>query len=170
MISQNVYNWGTNAFTTRDAVQGISALHNGTSYNSANTGDFYRFEPEIRLGAVDHGPHSIAWSIVPYFKERERYDDGSQANNSGGGVSLRYCWERTVCATPTYGWSTQYHFTDRFNNVHDIPIDGSYNLLVTYRIAMNAAFEFAVGNAQSLVLDQNYRNGWAWSFQWHFLF
>jgi len=35
---------------------------------------------------------------------------------------------------------------------------------------MNAAFEFAIGNAQSLVLDQNYRNGWSWSFQWHFLF
>ena len=170
MISQNVYSWTNNSFSTRDAVQGISALHGGTSYNAANTGDFYRFEPELRLGAVDHGPHSIAWSIVPYFTERERYNDGSEATNSGGGVSLRYCWERTICGTPTYGWSNKYNFTDRFGVVHNIPIDANYNLLVTYRVAMNAAFEFAVGNAQALVLDQNYRNGWAWSFQWHFLF
>ncbi|HUK20711.1 MAG TPA: hypothetical protein VLV45_04040, partial [Gemmatimonadales bacterium] len=112
----------------------------------------------------------LSMSFVPYFKERERYNDGSEADNSGGGISIRYCWERTICGTPTYGWNTKYNFTDRFGVIHDIPIDGSYNLLVTYRIAMNAAFEFAVGNAQALVLDQNYRNGWSWSFQWHFLF
>lgn len=170
MVSQNVYNWSTNAFVTRDAVQGIAALHNGASYNSSNTGDFYRFEPEIRLGAVDRGPHSVSASVVPYFTERERYDDGSTAINRGGGVGIRYCWERTLCAQPTYGWSSQNHFTDRFGVVHDIPHDPSYNLLLAYRVAMNAAFEFAVGNAQSLVLDQNYRNGWAWSLQWHFLF
>jgi len=171
MISQNVFQWSNHSFTVRDGVTGISALHaNGASYSSANTGDFYRIEPEIRLGAVDHGPWSISWSIVPFFAERERYDDGSIAINRGGGIAARFCWERTICWTPNYGWSNKYNFTDRFGVVHDIPIDANYGILVTYRVAMNAALEFQVNNAQSLVLDQNYRNGWAWGFQWHFLY
>jgi hypothetical protein len=170
MISQNVYSWTNNSFSTRDAVQGISALHGNVPYNASNTGDFYRIEPELRIGAVDHGSVSWSWSIVPYFAERERYNDGSMAKNTGGGASLRFCWERTICVTPTYGWSTKYNYTDVHGTLHNIPIDGSYNVLMTYRVAMNAAFEFSIGNAQTLILDQNYRNGWAWSFQWHFLF
>jgi len=171
MISQNVFVWANNAFTTRDAVTGISALHaGGASYNSSNTGDFHRFEPEIRVSAVDHGPWSWSWSIVPWFGERENYNDGSYATNSGGGASTRFCWERTICFTPTYGWSSEFNFIDRFGVTHDIPIDASYNVFLTYRVAMNAALEFQVGNAQSSVLDQNYRNGWSWSIAWQFLF
>jgi hypothetical protein len=41
---------------------------------------------------------------------------------------------------------------------------------VVYRPAMNFAWELGWGNSQTLVLDQNWRNGWNWSLSWHFLY
>jgi hypothetical protein len=54
--------------------------------------------------------------------------------------------------------------------VHDIPYDLDWDLRLTYRPAMNFAWELAWGNSQATVLDQNWRNGWSWSLSWHFLY
>ena len=39
-----------------------------------------------------------------------------------------------------------------------------------YRVAMNAAVEFAVNNSHASVLDKEYAAGWSWNFSWHFLY
>jgi len=66
----------------------------------------------------------------------------------------------------------KYEFTDASPTpvTHDIPDDLGVNVLFIYRPAMNFAWELSASNSQTLVLDQNWRNGWSWGFSWHFLY
>ena len=79
-------------------------------------------------------------------------------------------YERTYGLLLNVGKRLTYEFTDANGVTHDIPDDLSVGFGFVYRQAMNFAWELQFANAQTLVLDQNYRNGWSWNLRWHFLY
>ena len=89
---------------------------------------------------------------------------------TGIGTTWRLWYDRTYGANIGVNKRLSYDFIDAAGVKHPIPSDVSYNVLLVYRMAMNFAWEFGFSNQQSLRLDQNWRNGWAWNLQWHFLY
>jgi hypothetical protein len=79
-------------------------------------------------------------------------------------------YDRTYGINAGLNKRLQYDFTDASGVLHPIPSDLGYSVLLIYRQAMNFAWEFGFSNNQSLRLDQNWRNGWSWNLQWHFLY
>lgn len=153
-----------------DQVTGVSAFRSANApYGSANMGDGLRIDPEIRLGITDRGPHSIL-AVASYAYERDTYDDGSKAVNQGWGVTARYYWERTLGLNVTFSQRTKWEFTDRFGVVHPAKSALNWSFGPTYRVAMNAALELTFNRTQALVLDRQFRTGYAWNLSWHFLF
>ncbi|HYT70315.1 MAG TPA: hypothetical protein VEK78_02965 [Gemmatimonadales bacterium] len=172
-VSSLSLNQQNNQIVTREAIRGVSATRTGSfagqPYASINTGDATRWMFDVRYGWLDKGPHSFtsAWGASV---EDETYDDGAKVKLRAVGATLRYMYDRTYGINFGLNKRLTYEFTDAGSAVHKIPTDLGYNVLFIYRAAMNFAWEFGVSNSQSLVLDQNWRNGWNWNLQWHFLY
>jgi len=153
-----------------DAVTGVSAFRAANApYGSANMGDGLRVEPELRLIMADRGPHSL-FAAASYIYEKDTYDDGSSAINAGWGVTARWLWERTLGMNVTVSQLSKFEFTDRFGVAHPAPQAINWSFGPFYRVAMNAALELSVNRTQALVLDREFRTGYAWNLSWHFLF
>jgi hypothetical protein len=150
-------------------VRGVSALNAGRNYVNEDLGDANRFLLDMRFGALDRGPWS--WNSATAISiESETRADGSEVKNTAIATSWRLFYERTYGLLFNVGKRLTYEFTDRFGTTHDIPNDLSVGLGFVYRQAMNFAWELQFANAQTLVLDQNWRNGWSWNLRWHFLY
>ncbi len=170
-VSSLRLNQSTNAIGYQDAIRGVSATRVAGSgpYAALNTGDATRIMLDLRYGWLDRGPHSFtsAWG---FSSESETYDDGAKLKMTAVGATVRYMYDRTYGINFGVNKRLTYEFTDANALKHDIPTDLGANVLFIYRAAMNAALELGFSNTQSLVLDQNWRNGWSWSLQWHFLY
>jgi hypothetical protein len=169
MVTSLGLNHSNNSITSRDAVRGVSATRGGQVYGSTMTGDALRTLTEIRGGFVDKGPHSISWAAA-FAYDDEKYSDGATGKSSGFGVRARYFYDRTWGFEGSVNKRTTFEFTDVNGVLHDIPSDMGWSARLIYRPAMNFAWELGWGNSQTLVLDQNWRNGWNWSLSWHFLY
>jgi hypothetical protein len=155
---------------TRDGIPGISAYRTGgTPYTSEDQGDATRALFDVRIGMIDRGPWSFA-SATGVSIQNETYTDGAKTNLVSFGTVLRVFYDRTYGINMGINKRTKYEFTDAAGTVHEIPSDLGYNVLLVYRQAMNFAWEFGFSNSQTLRLNENYRNGWSWNLQWHFLY
>jgi hypothetical protein len=160
---------GTNNEVVGNAITGVSALHaNGAAYTNADMGDGKHYIFDAHGGFTDRGPWSVAYACDVAIDD-ETYVDASSYHNTGYGCTARFYYDRTFGVTPSLSSRTR-HFTDATGVEHKIPQDPSMNVLLVYRPAMNFAWELSIGNSQTTRLDQNWRNGWSWSLQWHFLY
>jgi hypothetical protein len=132
-------------------------------------GDYTRTLVDVRWGCLDHGHWSIN-SATGYSWNKETYNDGAGSTLTGIGTTWRLWYDRTYGINAGLNKRLKYDFTDAAGVVHPIPSDLGYNVLLVYRMAMNFAWEFGFSNNQTLRLDQNWRNGWSWNLQWHFLY
>lgn len=155
---------------TRDGVQGVSAYRaGGKPYAAVDQGDATRVLFDVRFGALDRGPWSFT-SATGISTQKETYTDGAKTDLLAVGFSGRIFYNRTYGINFGINKRLNYEFTDAAGGVHDIPSDLGYNVMLVYRQAMNFAWEFGFSNNQSLRLAENYRNGWSWNLQWHFLY
>jgi len=169
-VSSLRLNQSTNAIGYQDAIRGVSALHvGGTPYAAINTGDATRILADVRYSFLDRGPHSLA-SAFGFSSGTETYNDNAEVKLTAVGATVRYMYDRTYGINFGLNKRLTYNFTEAGGTKHDIPSDLGVNVLFIYRAAMNFAWELGFSNSQTLVLDQNWRNGWNWSFQWHFLY
>jgi hypothetical protein len=150
-------------------VRGVSSLNAGRNYVNEDLGDATRFLLDIRFGALDRGPWSWT-SSTGFSNESETRADGSEVKNVAVATSWRFFYERTWGLLFNVNKRLTYEFTDATGVVHDIPNDMGFGAGLVYRQAMNFAWELQVANAQTLVLDQNFRNGWSWNLRWHYLY
>ena len=151
-------------------VQGISAYRAGNQpYTAEDQGDAMRALFDVRFGMIDRGPISVA-SATGLSIQNETYTDGAKTNMVSFGTTWRVFYDRTYGINVGVNKRLKYEFTDATGTLHEIPSDLGYNVLLVYRQAMNFAWEFGFSNTQSLRLGENYRNGWSWNLQWHFLY
>jgi hypothetical protein len=169
MVTSLGLNHSNNSITSRDAVRGVSATRGGQVYASSMTGDALRTYFAVRGGFIDKGPHSLTFELGAAYDD-EKYTDGAKGVNQGVGFRFRYFYDRTWGFEGGINKRVKFEFTDVNQVVHDIPSDMGWNARISYRPAMNFAWELGWGNSQTLVLDQNWRNGWSWSLSWHFLY
>lgn len=156
--------------TVRDGIPGISAYRvGGTPYRAEDQGDATRALFDVRVGMIDRGPWSFAWA-TGISLQNETYTDGAKTNLASFGSVFRLFYDRTYGINVGVNKRLKYEFTDAAGSVHEIPSDLGYNVLLVFRQAMNFAWEFGFSNSQTLRLDENYRNGWSWNLQWHFLY
>jgi len=161
---------GNDMVPTAGGLPGVAALSKGgTGYTSASMGDATRTLLDVRWGFLDHGHWSFN-SATGFSWNKETYNDGAGSTMIGIGSTVRLWYDRTYGINAGINGRTKYDFTDASGVVHPVPSDLGYNVLLVYRQAMNFAWEFGFSNAQSLRLDQNWRNGWSWNLQWHFLY
>jgi len=161
---------GTNNIETDNAVMGVSALSaSGQPYTSVSMGDGTHYIVDAHGGFLDHGPHSLAYAASVTF-DNEKYSDGSTYDSRGIGAAVRYYYIRTYGVNFGLSKRLTWTFTDATGVTHPIPDDLGYNVLFVYRPAMNFAWEMGFSNSQRAVLDDNWRNGWSWNLQWHFLY
>jgi len=161
---------GNDNAPTASGVQGVTQLSkSGIAYTSSSMGDFNRMLFDIRWGFLDHGHWSIN-SATGLSHARETYTDGAGSLLEGIGTTWRLWYDRTYGVNIGLSKRIKYEFYDATGVTHPIPDDLGYNVLLVYRQAMNFAWEFGFSNSQSLKLDQNWRNGWNWNLQWHFLY
>jgi len=161
---------GNDMVPTAGGLPGVAALSkSGIGYTSASMGDATRTLFDVRWGFLDHGHWSIN-SATGLSWSKETYNDGAGSTMVGWGSTWRLWYDRTYGMNIGFNGRTKYDFTDASGVVHPVPSDLGYNVLLVYRMAMNFAWEFGFSNAQSLRLDQNWRNGWSWNLQWHFLY
>jgi hypothetical protein len=155
---------------TRDGVPGISAYRaGGVPYAAADLGDATRMLFDVRFGALDRGKLSFT-SATGLSVQNETYSDGAKTDLVSFGTTWRVFYDRTYGINFGVNKRLKYDFTDAAGNVHEIPSDIAYSVLLVYRQAMNFAWEFGFSNNQSLRLGENWRNGWSWNLQWHFLY
>jgi len=124
---------------------------------------------DVRFGMVDRGPISFTSATGLSF-QNETYSDNASTKLVSFGTTWRLFYDRTYGINVGVNKRLTYEFTDAANQVHEIPSDLSYSVLFVFRQAMNFAWEFGFSNAQSLKLGENWRNGWSWNLQWHFLY
>jgi len=156
--------------TTRDGIQGISAYRaGGQPYTAEDQGDAMRALFDVRFGMIDRGPWSVA-SATGVSIQNETYTDGAKTDMMSFGTTWRLFYDRTYGINVGVNKRLKYEFTDATGTLHEIPSDLGYNVLLVYRQAMNFAWEFGFSNTQSLRLGENWRNGWSWNLQWHFLY
>ena len=164
---------GSTAFSnvvTRDGITGISAYRaGGQPYAATDLGDATRVLFDVRFGALDRGKWSFT-SATGISVQSETYSDGAKTKLTSFGTAWRLFYDRTYGINVGLNKRTTYEFTDAAGGVHEIPSDIGYSVLLVYRQAMNFAWEFGFSNAQSLKLGENWRNGWSWNLQWHFLY
>ena len=161
---------GNDNAPTAAGITGVSQLSKGgVGYGSASMGDYTRTLFDVRWGFLDHGHWSIN-SATGYSWNKETYTDGAGSTLVGVGTTVRFWYDRTYGINAGINKRLKYDFTDAAGVVHPIPSDLGYNVLLVYRMAMNFAWEFGFSNVQTLRLDQNWRNGWNWNLQWHFLY
>jgi len=161
---------GNDMVPTAGGLPGVAALSKaGVGYTSASMGDATRTLFDIRWGFLDHGHWSFN-SATGFSWNKETYNDGAGSTLVGWGSTVRLWYDRTYGINAGINGRAKYDFTDASGVVHPVPSDLGYNILLVYRQAMNFAWEFGFSNAQSLRLDQNWRNGWSWNLQWHFLY
>lgn len=155
---------------TRDGIPGISAYRaGGTPYAATDLGDATRTLFDVRFGMVDRGPWSFT-SATGLSIQNETYSDGASTKLVSVGSTWRVFYDRTYGVNFGMNKRVTYEFTDAAGAVHEIPSDLAYSVLFVYRQAMNFAWEFGFSNSQSLRLAENWRNGWSWNLQWHFLY
>jgi hypothetical protein len=155
---------------TRDGVPGISAYRaGGVPYAASDLGDATRMLFDVRFGALDRGKLSFT-SATGFSVQNETYSDGAKTDLVAFGTTWRVFYDRTYGINFGVNKRLKYDFTDAAGNVHEIPSDIAYSVLLVYRQAMNFAWEFGFSNNQSLRLGENWRNGWSWNLQWHFLY
>lgn len=155
---------------TRDGIPGISAYRaGGVPYAATDLGDATRVLFDVRFGALDRGKLSFT-SATGFSVQNETYSDGAKTDLVGFGTTWRVFYDRTYGINFGVNKRLKYDFTDAAGNVHSIPSDIAYSVLLVYRQAMNFAWEFGFSNNQSLRLGENWRNGWSWNLQWHFLY
>jgi hypothetical protein len=155
---------------TRDGLPGISAYRaGGQPYAASDLGDATRMLFDVRFGMVDRGPWSFT-SATGISIQNETYSDGAKTNLTSLGTTWRLFYDRTYGINVGLNKRIKYDFTDAAGGVHEIPSDLGYSVLLVYRQAMNFAWEFGFSNSQSLRLGENWRNGWSWNLQWHFLY
>jgi hypothetical protein len=161
---------GNDMAPTAGGLPGVAALSKGgAGYTSQSMGDATRTLFDVRFGFLDHGHWSFN-SATGYSWNKETYNDGAGSTLVGIGSTVRVWYDRTYGINAGLNKRLTYDFTDASGVVHPIPSDLGYNVLLVYRQAMNFAWEFGFSNNQSLRLDQNWRNGWSWNLQWHFLY
>lgn len=164
---------GSTAFSTvvtRDGITGISAYRaGGVPYGAIDLGDATRTLFDVRFGMVDRGPWSFT-SATGISIQNETYSDGASTKLMSLGTTWRVFYDRTYGVNFGINKRVTYEFTDAAGAVHEIPSDLAYSVLFVYRQAMNFAWEFGFSNNQSLKLAENWRNGWSWNLQWHFLY
>jgi hypothetical protein len=155
---------------TRDGITGISAYRaGGTPYAASDLGDATRVLFDVRFGALDRGKLSFT-SATGVSVQNETYSDGAKTEMVSFGTTWRVFYDRTYGINFGVNKRLTYDFTDAAGGVHSIPNDLAYSVLLVYRQAMNFAWEFGFSNNQSLKLGENWRNGWSWNLQWHFLY
>jgi hypothetical protein len=159
-----------NDMTPIGNVTGVSALRaGGGNYTAADLGDANRLLVDMRFGALDRGQWS--WnSATAISLESETRNDGSKVKNTAVATSWRFFYERTWGLLLNVSKRLTYEFTDALGVAHDIPDDLGFGAGLVFRQAMNFAWELQYSNSQSLVLGENYRNGWSWNLRWHFLY
>lgn len=153
-----------------DAIRGVSATRiSGQPYASVNTGDATRLLFDWRFGFLDKGHWSVNTATALAI-ENETYDDNAKIKLVQIGASWRFFYDRTYGVVLGANKRLTYDFTDASGVVHDVPTDVGVNATFVYRMMMNFAWELSFANTQALVLDQNWRNGYSWGMQWHWLF
>jgi hypothetical protein len=161
---------GNDMTPTVAGVPGVTALTKGQlGYTSGSMGDLMRTLFDVRWGFLDHGHWSINSATGISFN-KDRMTDGGESNLTGFGTTWRLWYDRTYGVNVALNKRLKYEYTDPTGVTHPIPDDLGYNVLLVYRMAMNFAWEFGFSSVQSLRLDQNWRNGWSWNLQWHFLY
>jgi len=161
---------GNDLTPTVAGIAGVTALTKGQlGYTSGSMGDFVRTLFDVRFGFLDHGHWSIN-SATGLSWNRDRMTDGGESKLVGFGTTWRLWYDRTYGVNAGITKRFTYEYTDPTGVSHPIPDDWGYNMLLVYRMAMNFAWEFGFSSVQSLHLDQNWRNGWNWNLQWHFLY
>jgi hypothetical protein len=155
---------------TREAMPGIRALRaGGAAYSNEDLGDAMRILADVRFGALDRGHWSFN-SATGLSLQTEEYSDGAKTKLTSVGTTWRLFYDRTFGVNLGVNKRLTYEFTDYQGGVHKIPSDLGYNVLFSYRQAMNFAWELGFSNSQTLRLGENWRNGWSWNLQWHFLY
>jgi hypothetical protein len=161
---------GNDMTPTVAGVPGVTALTKGQlGYTSGSMGDLVRTLFDVRFGFLDHGHWSMNSATGISFN-KDKMTDGGESSLTGFGTTWRFWYDRTYGANIGITKRLTYNYTDPTGVVHPIPDDLGYNVLLVYRMAMNFAWEFGFSSVQSLRLDQNWRNGWTWNLQWHFLY
>jgi hypothetical protein len=161
---------GNDMTPTAGGINGVSALSKGgAGYTSASMGDFTRTLFDVRWGFLDRGHWSVN-TATGFSWNSETYNDGASSKLVGLGSTVRLWYDRTYGINAGLNKRLTYDFQDASGVVHPIPSDLGYNVLLVYRQAMNFAWEFGFSNTQNLRLNQNWRNGWSWNVQWHFLY
>jgi hypothetical protein len=155
---------------TRDGIPGISAYRaGGQPYAASDLGDATRVLADVRFGMVDRGPWSFT-SATGVSIQNETYSDGASTSLTSVGTTWRVFYDRTYGVNFGINKRLKYEFTPAGGTPIEIPDDLGYNVLFVYRQAMNFAWEFGFSNSQALRLGENWRNGWSWNLQWHFLY
>ena len=176
LMSTNLFTYSSVATTGLLSSQTVESVQNsavytrtGKAYTHVDMGDMYKIEPEIRFGFVDRGHHSLS-GTVSYAINHDKYSDGATVDRNGWGVGMRYMYDRTIGLNVGVNNDSKYTFHDRNGVLHNAPSGISWSISPYYRVAMNAAIEFAVNNTHTMYLDREYNPGWSWNLSWHFLY
>ena len=87
--------------------------------------------------------------------QHDKYSDGAVVDQRSFGFAFRYMYERTMGINVGINKQTKYNFTDRFGVLHTVPYKGiGWSISPYYRVAMNAAVEFAVGERFAAISDR----------------
>jgi len=162
-------------WTYGDVVPGIAktrsaVVANQKSYVSGDIGDFVRIEPELRLGFIDRGPHSME-AVTRVTVARETYADNSEAKQITPGFALRYMYDRTYGGDLVLSTNTKFELTDPAGKVHDMKTGSAWTVYGKYQPAMNFLVTLQVANATSGYLTNSgltaaqevVKKGWSWS-------
>ncbi len=169
LTTLNPLNDGVRTLVPVDAVKGVSATRaSGQPYVSASTGDAMRSLWTVGYGFVDHGPHSFI-GTASFTLENENYTDGGHDRFRAWGTNLRYYYNRTYGIDLYLYKSASWKYTEPSGVVHSIPQDIGLDMRLVYRLAMNFALYLNLSNTQAQVLDQNWRNGFAWALNTQYL-
>jgi hypothetical protein len=181
MVTTMRWDWNTNAaqhpngpgYTYFSTVGGLDATRSGsaagTPYRAADIGDILRAKIEARYGFVDRGSHSLT-TAVGVGLERETFSDNAEWSRTTLGNTTRYYFNRTYgvhfAVAKNIGTT---EFKDAGGLVHTVPDDISWSVNFIYDMAQNVDIFLSLSNSQRSALDTEYRPGFNWSLQFHWL-
>ena len=158
------------SFSYRSNVRNLDALTtNRRAYGNTDIGDFIRMEHQIEYGFIDRGPWS-ARAVVGFGKTHEEYADGGKFDEMGFGTRVRWNYDRTWEWEFSLNKRTNFQYTDPRGVEHDIEADLGWNARFHRRLAMNFVTFLVAGNSQTFDIQQNWNNGWSWSFGFDYYF
>jgi len=138
-------------------------------YFSGQSDKTFRSQFNLEYGFIDKGVWSARTSVGMSFN-KESYTDGAEVQENGIGWTTRWNYDRTwewqLSLTKRLTWE----YTDPTGTVHDIPNDISINARFHRRLNMNFVGYLVVSNSQTIILNQNWNNGYSWTMGFDYYF